>query len=266
MRSGSAEATAALSRQGRYQRVAPNLRVNQVRIAEGERFVICFNPDAAERDAGIRARRVALPEEMVDGSDRLSTTKRAELRWAISIKPGLHRYLRVTPGGLLRVNAATIKAESNLDGEYLLRASKLSAEDIALGYEQLLEVPRLARPPAGHRSAAGLPPQGRTHPRPRRAVLACAAAGPPRRDHCGGTWPQLRHDLDRITIGTFAGPADVFRQRTEITKPQRDILAKPRLDPPPRIYQLTPAYLRWHRADGTAPAVGRWRRDGRHSG
>jgi hypothetical protein len=81
-------------------------------------------------------------DELIDGSDQLSATRRAELRGVISTKPGLNRYLRVTPGGLLRVDRAAIKAESNLDGKYLLRTSdpKLSPEDIALGYKQLYKV------------------------------------------------------------------------------------------------------------------------------
>ena len=58
---------------------------------------------------------------------------------------------------------------------------------------------------------------------------------------CGDTWPNLRRELDRIHVGTFTGPAGTFRQRTEITKPQRDILHALKIDPPPRIYQLTPA-------------------------
>jgi transposase len=44
LRSGSAEATAALSRQGRYSHVRDNLQVKEVRIAEDERFVICYTP------------------------------------------------------------------------------------------------------------------------------------------------------------------------------------------------------------------------------
>ena len=70
--------------------------------------------------------------------------KRGELRGKISTKPGLNRYLRVTPGGLLRIDKAKIKAEANLDGKYLLRCSDphLPAADIALGYKQLLEVER----------------------------------------------------------------------------------------------------------------------------
>ena len=44
LRAGSAEATVALSRQGRYAEVAGNLRVKEVKISEAERFVICHNP------------------------------------------------------------------------------------------------------------------------------------------------------------------------------------------------------------------------------
>jgi hypothetical protein len=63
----------------------------------------------------------------------------------------LNRYLRVTAGGLLRIDVAAVKAEARLDGKYLLRSSdpKLSPEDIAVGYKQLLEVevsePRCSR-------------------------------------------------------------------------------------------------------------------------
>src|SRR5437660_11071382 len=66
LRSGSAEAQAALSRQGRYQEVAENLRVKEVRIAEDERFVICHNPQGAERDAAIRARMITQLRELID--------------------------------------------------------------------------------------------------------------------------------------------------------------------------------------------------------
>ena len=58
LRSGSAEATAALSRQDRYQQVAENLRVKEVKVSDQERFVVCHNPDAADRDAATRARLI----------------------------------------------------------------------------------------------------------------------------------------------------------------------------------------------------------------
>ena len=84
LRSGSAEAEAALSRQGRYKDVAGNLKVKEVKIADDERFVICFNPEAAERDAAVRARMIARLEEAIRDSDQLSRDKRAELRGVIS--------------------------------------------------------------------------------------------------------------------------------------------------------------------------------------
>ena len=244
LRSGSAEATAAPSRQGRYQEVAGNLRVKEVRIAEDERFVICHNPDQADRDAAVRARLLAQLEELIANSDRLTATKRAERRGVISTKPGLHRYLRVTPGGLLRVDKQAIKAETNLDGKYLLRCSDphLSAEDIALGYKQLLEVER------GWRDMKQVidlrPVHHRKEDRIRAHVILCWLALLLTRvaeTTCGDTWPGLRHQLERIKLGTFTGPAGTFRQRTEITTTQRAILAKLELPEPPRVYQLTPA-------------------------
>jgi Transposase DDE domain len=247
LRSGSAEADAALSRQGRYQEVAENLRVKEVRIAEDERFVICHSPEGAERDAAIRARMIAQLKELIDGSDALGKDKRAELRGVISTKPGLNRYLRVTPGGLLRIDAAKARAEENLDGKYLLRTSdpKMTAEDIALGYRQLLEVER------GWRDLKQVidlrPVYHRKEERIRAHVILCWLALLLSRiaeNTCGQTWPELRRQLDRIAVGTFTSPAGTFRQRTEISPAQAAILEQLGIDPPPKIYQLTPATTR----------------------
>jgi hypothetical protein len=241
LRSGSAEATAALSRQGRYATVAGNLRVKEVRIADEERFVICHNPEAAERDAAVRARMLAQLTETIDGTDTLPTTKRAELRGVISTKPGLHRYLRVTPSGLLRIDKHKIKAEANLDGKYLLRSSDphLPAEDIALGYKQLLEVER------GWRDMKQVidlrPVYHRLEERIRAHVILCWLALLLVRiveTTTGATWRTLAAELNRLQVITFTGPDGTFRQRTELTKPQRDIYATLGLDPPSKIIEL----------------------------
>jgi hypothetical protein len=62
-----------------------------VRIAEDERFVICFNPDAARRDAVIGALIIAQREEVIRDPDQLSAGGRAELRRVIATGPGLNR-------------------------------------------------------------------------------------------------------------------------------------------------------------------------------
>jgi hypothetical protein len=247
LRSGSPEADAALSRQGRYQDVADNLRVKEVRIAEDERFVICHSPEGAERDAAIRARMITQLKELIDGTDALGKDKRAELRGVISTKPGLNRYLRVTPGGLLRIDAARAKAEENLDGKYLLRTSdpKMTAEDIALGYKQLLQVER------GWKDLKQVidlrPVYHRKEERIRAHVILCWLALLLARiaeNACAATWPELRRQLDRIQVGAFTGPAGTFRQRTEISPAQAAILEQLGIDPPPKIYQLTPTATR----------------------
>ena len=241
LRSGSAEAEAALSRQGRYKDVAGNLKVREVKIADDERFVICFNPGAAERDAAVRARMIARLEEAIRDSDQLSQDKRAELRGVISTRPGLNRYLRATPGGLLRTDAAKAKAEENLDGKYLLRTAdpKLSAEDIAVGYKQLLEVER------GWRDLKQIidlrPVFHRREDRIRAHVLLCWLALLLIRvaeTRTGHTWHRLREHLQRLHLATFTGSAGVYRQTSEPTKPQRDIYTTLDLPLPKKIIDL----------------------------
>jgi len=243
LRSGSAEAVAALARAGRYQEVAGGLRVKEVRVAEHERFVVCHNPESAERDAAVRARLVARLTEMIEGTDKLSHDRRAELRGVISTKPGLARYLRTTAGGLLRVDAAALEREEKLDGKYLLRSSDptLSAADIALGYKQLLQVER------GWRDMKQVlelrPVYHRREDRIRAHVVLCWLALLLVRvieTSCGDTWPNLRRELEQLQLGGFSGPSGTFRQRTEITAPQRAIFAKLELAEPPRLQELTP--------------------------
>jgi Transposase DDE domain len=243
LRSGSAEATAALSRQGRYQHVRDNLQVKEVRIADDERFVICFNPEQADRDAALREIMVGKLTAMITGTDTLTVTKRAELRGRISTMPGLNRFLRVTPGGLLRIDKKKIATEANLDGKYLLRCSDphLSAEDIALGYKQLLQVERGWR---DMKTTLELRPvYHRLEDRIRAHVILCWLALLLVRiveTTTGDTWNRMREDLQELHVGTFEGPAGTFRQRTELTTAQRDILTQLGVDAPKKIIELGP--------------------------
>jgi hypothetical protein len=242
LRSGSTEATAALGRAGRYQDVAANLRVKEVRISEHERFVIVHNPESATRDAAVRAELVERLRELIKDSDTLSATKRTELRGVISTKPGLNRFLRATPGGLLRIDATAIAAEARLDGKYLLRTNEpaLSAEDIALGYKQLLEVER------GWRDMKQIldlrPVHHRLEQRIRAHVILCWLALLLIRiieTTTGDTWTSIRRELQRLAVGTFTGPAGSYRQTTDPTPAQRQILTALDIPTPPRILGLT---------------------------
>ena len=178
---------------------------------------------------------------MITGSDKLTATKRAELRGVISTKPGLNRFLRTTPGGLLRVDAQAINAEAKLDGKYLLRSNDphLSAEDIALGYKQLLEVER------GWRDMKQIldlrPVHHRLEDRIRAHVTLCWLAllliriAETTTDQ---TWNNLSRELQRLHVGYFTGPAGSYHQTTQATSAQRHILTQLDLAAPPRILQL----------------------------
>jgi hypothetical protein len=57
-------------------------------------------------------------------------------------------------------------------------------------------------------------------------------------DRTGRTWPKIRAELDRLHTITFTGAAGTFRQTTELTKVQRDLLTALKLDPPKKIIEL----------------------------
>jgi hypothetical protein len=246
LRSGTPDVKAALSRQGRYKTVRDNLQVKEVRLGDDDhdRFIICYNPDQAERDAAIRARLAAQLEETISGTDALTPAERGRIEGSLAGKPGLKRFLRVTPAGLLRLDKAKIAAEENLDGKYLLRCSDphMTTEDIALGYKQLLEVER------GWRDMKQVidlrPVHHRREDRIRAHVILCWLALLLMRvaeNETGRPWNRIRAELQRQHAVTWTGPAGTFRQATDLTKPQRDIYTALSIEPPKKILALDPA-------------------------
>jgi hypothetical protein len=251
LRHPTAEAAAALARPGRYRTVAGNLRVKEVAPKAGDsvtvdRFVVCHNPEQATRDAAVRDELVAQLESLIDGSDRWSQRRRDEFVGSLKSSPGLRRFLRRDRGrgGRLRVDQSAIAAEARLDGKWLLRCSdpKLSAEDIARGYKQLLEVER------GWRDMKQVldlrPVHHRREDRIRAHVLLCWLALLLIRlaeTTTSQTWPAMRRELGRLHAVTFTGPAGTYRQRTEPTKPQIDLYAQLGLTLPKKIIEITPA-------------------------
>src|SRR5450755_4377320 len=147
LRSDSKEANAALARQGRYHTVEGNLRVKQVRIDDAtnrDRFVICHNPERAERDRTVREQILDRLRQEIHHADGLTSSKRAELYGALSTKPAYKRFLRRTPTGKLRIDRAAVAREAKLDGKFLLRTSdeSLTPTDLAEGYKALYEAER----------------------------------------------------------------------------------------------------------------------------
>ena len=236
---GSDEAMAALSRRGRYRVISDRLRIKEVKIDNvGDRWLICRYPDAAERDRHARDALVARLAGLIDRSESLSRTGLAELRGAIRTRPGLSHFVRTTPAGLLRLDCTAIRTAGRLDGGYLLRCSDptLSAEEIAVGYKQLLDVER------GWHELTGMgdlrPVRRDLHDRIRVHVLLCWLALLLVRVAelaTGRTWSAIRAELDRIHMVTLTSPVGTFRQTTALTRDQRELLRALGLEPPDQI-------------------------------
>ncbi len=253
LRHTSTEAAAALARPGRYRTVADNLRVKEVCVApcgdgdgdhgaRTQRFVVCHNPQAAERDAAVRDRLIAHLGELIDGSDTWSARRRTEFVGSLKTKPGLRRYLRRTAGGLLRIDHAAAKREAHLDGKWLLRTSDvtLTAEDLAAAYKQLTAVERGWRDLKG---ALGLRPvfHYREH-RIRAHVQLCWLALLLIRvaeNTTADTWRNLRHELDRMHLVTLATSDGHVAQRSALTAGHKKILTALGLPEPPRFFDFT---------------------------
>ena len=252
LRHTNTEAAAALARPGRYRTVADNLRVKEVHVAPDgdgdgddgartQRFVICHNPEQAERDRQVRTNLVAHLQQLIEGSNGWTGRRRDELVGSLKTKPGLRRYLRRTPAGLLRVDAAAISRERHLDGKWLLRTSDttLTPDDLAAAYKQLLAVERGWRDMKG---ALGLRPVfHHREDRIRAHIQLCWLALLLLRvieNATGDTWRNVRHELDRMHLVTLATDHGRVAQRSATTPGQRTLFQALDLPEPPRFFDF----------------------------
>jgi hypothetical protein len=122
-----------LSRRGRYREVTDNLQVKEV-LVEDRRYVVCFNPDEAEKDRRDREAIVeSLQGKLGKGASGLIGNK------------GYQRYLKVARGSFT-VDAKKVKDEARFDGKFVLRTNtKLPTTEVALQYKRLLLVERFFR-------------------------------------------------------------------------------------------------------------------------
>jgi transposase len=253
LRHTNTEAAAALARPGRYRTVADNLRVKEVAVAPGgdgdgadgartQRFVICHNPEQADRDRQVRTNLVTHLQQLIVGSDNWTTRRRDELVGSLKAKPGLRRYLRRTQTGLLRIDHAAIRRETHLDGKWLLRTSDLTLtpDDLAAAYKQLLAVERGWR---DFKGALGLRPVfHHREDRIRAHIQLCWLALLLLRVieiATGDTWRNVRRELDRMHLVTLATNAGQIAQRTTSTAGQQTLVRALDLPEPPRIFDYT---------------------------
>ena len=232
-----------ITRPGRYQEVAENLQVKEVVVGDGERrrrYVVCYNPREAERQA--RHREAVLTElaaeiECLHEADSGSHSKRVcELR--ASGRYG--RYLRMTPSGHPRIDQANVQALAKLDGKFVVHSNDdtLSAADLALGYKQLQRVEA-----AWRMLKSGLKLRPVYHWAPHRIHAHVALTVLSLRleriaeQACGDTWRNIRDDLKQIKLAQLSSPNGTVWQVTEPAPAALKRLKSLNIPKPPPVLQ-----------------------------
>jgi transposase len=228
----------ALSQGGRFKVLRDNLHLKEVTVGKGigrRRFVIVYNSEEARHDQKTRERvleRIRSELKVIDGLDK---AKQNKAKYLLLAHRSMGRYLKEQKNGKLRIDKAKIKQEKKLDGKYLLSTSddSLSAEDVALGYKQLMEIERAFRTLKGSLSLR--PIYHTKDDRIRSHVLLCWLALLLVRIaevETGLTWPRIRTEMQRVHIGEFVNKDGRILQYTELTQNQRNILKKLKIKPP----------------------------------
>ena len=234
----------ALNRGGRFKKVNDNLHIKEVFVGEGSgrrRFVIAYNPEQAEHDKHVRERNLERIEAELGALNKQSGKAYLKSKYALLAHRSMGRYLKELKSGKLKVDRAKVRQAEKLDGKYLLSTSdkSLSAEDIALGYKQLMEVERAFRT---LKSTLSLRPVYHTKDdRIRAHVLLCWLALLLVRItelETGSTWPKVRTELERLHLGEFLHKDGRVLQHTELTRNQRNIFKKLSIKPPARIKSI----------------------------
>ena len=233
-----------LGRAGRYKKVADNLRVKEVVVGDGERrrrYVLCHNPQEERRQ---RRHRAKVLEELD-----------AELASLKHCKGELHskrvcklvgsrrygRYLRVNKSGKLVVSRAAVQQAERRDGKFVVSSNDdtLSAEDMALGYKQLMRVEQAWRTlksglrmrPVFHWAVH------RVHAHVSLTVLALLLERVAERA-CGDTWRNIRDDLRQVKLAQLSTPDGAVWQITEPRPEAAKRLKSLGIDNPPAVLRI----------------------------
>jgi transposase len=234
-----------LTRPGRYRDVAPNLRVKEVYVGEGERrrrYVVCHNPDEAAREQAHRARLLELVRAELAALDvRQADPPKKACELLASRRFG--RYLRMDARGRLSIDTTKVAAEAKYDGKFVVTTNDdtLAAEDVALGYTSMMLIEGCFR----RLKTTGLQTRPIYHWRPHRIIAhvkLCVLALLLERAaeiRCQQTWRTIRHTLDQLKVVRYRMHGKTIVQSTQVTAPIAEILRSLGVPLPKRILEVS---------------------------
>lgn len=246
MRAGDEVTQVVLARPGRYKEVTSNLRVKDVLVGDGERrrrYVVCHNPVEEQRQSKHRARLIAHLEAELD-TLRQAEGQHAKRQCALLTSKRFGRYLRQTKRGMLRIARSAVRDAARYDGKWVLTTNDdtLSAEDLALGYKQLMRVEQCWR-----QLKSGLKLRPLLHRRPWRihAHVRITVLGllleRIAEIRAGDTWRNIRAQLDSIKVIEYQRGDVRVRQTTELRPDVAELLGALQVGEPPRFHAIEPS-------------------------
>jgi transposase len=202
------------------------------------RYGIAYNPQQTELDP---INREQILERLSCELEVLNQKKKTKAQCKVMLHRSMGRNVKELNSGKLKIDKAKVAQDEKLDGKYLLSTSDqhLSAEDIALGYKQLLEVERAFRT---LKSTLCLRPVYHSKDdRIRSHALLCWLALLIVRIaevETGLSWPMIRRQMQQLNLIQFFDKNGRILQHTELTADQRKILNKLKIKPPKRILKV----------------------------
>jgi hypothetical protein len=234
-----------LTRPGRYKPVADNLHVKEVVVGEGERrrrYVLCLNPEEAERERHHREQVVVeLDAELSLLRGREADHPKAACTLLASRRYG--RYLTTDYLGRPRLDAVKIKAAEKFDGKFVVITNDdtLSAEDVALGYKGAWIIESCFR----RMKQTGLEVRPMFHWTPRRIeahVKLCVLALQMQRAaeiRCALPWARIAHELAALKAVRYHTGGRSIVQRTKIADSLGGILKMLGVSMPKQILSVS---------------------------
>jgi transposase len=245
MRGGDVVTKQVLTRPGRYQVVAGNLRVKEVLVGDGERrqrYVVCHNPAEATRQRKHRAQVLAeLQAELATLQPPKPGQKHSKRTCELITTERYRAYVRETKTGALRISRKAVAAAEKYDGKWVVTSNDdtLSAEDLALAYKQLMRVEECWRT-----MKSGLRMRPLFHWRPHRIcahVSLCVLSLLLERmaeSRCGDTWRNVRAQLNTVKVVEYQRSTARIRQTTDLRPAVARLLKQLQVPPPPKLHDV----------------------------
>ena len=233
-----------LGKRGPYTTFKDNLQAKEVIIGDGERrrrYILCYNPREAERQAKHRQMIVEhLESELASHKDHST-----DAQWAIDLLASrrFKRYLRTTKGGQLHIDRGAVADAAKYDGKWVIETNDdtISLEDAACGYKSLMVIERCFR--SLKRTQIKMTPM--YHWASRRIethVKICVLALQIERVaeiSCGKSWYHIKRALETLQVTEFFDLKYRVLMRNEVTEEVVNILKSLKIKPPPRVIHMT---------------------------